>query len=246
MTSCNDKPQALFNGRPVHEWRDCPVHGKVPASYVGVYGDVWPISECPKCKEQRLMEERLNGSMIPRRFRNKTLDNFETKEKFQQFVKTIADDYVADLENNIANGVSLVFLGPCGTGKTHLACGIAHEAIKRGYTALFVSVSTLIRKVRASWGTKTEEEVLKVFTNCDFMILDEVGIQAGTENERNILFDVLNTRYADMRPTIVISNLKLVEITNYLGTRIIDRLSENGGQVVPFKGAKSFRQGAKA
>lgn len=246
MTSCSVKHQELYNGRPVHEWCECPVHGKVPASYVGVYGDVWPISECPKCKEQRLMEERLNGSMIPRRFRNKTLDNFETKEKFQQFVKTIADDYVVDLENNIANGVSLVFLGPCGTGKTHLACGIAHEAIKRGHTALFVSVSTLIRKVRASWGTKTEEEVLKVFTDCDLMVLDEVGIQAGTENERNILFDVLNTRYADMRPTIVISNLKLVEITNYLGTRIIDRLSENGGQVVPFKGAKSFRQGAKA
>ena len=243
MTSCSVKPQELFNGRPVHDWRECPVHGKVPASYVGVYGDIWPVVECPKCKEQRHFEERLNCSMIPRRFRNKTLDNFETKEKFQQFVKTIADDYVADLENNIANGVSLVFLGPCGTGKTHLACGIAHEAIKRGHTALFVSVSTLIRKVRASWGTKTEEEVLKVFTDCDLMILDEVGIQAGTENERNILFDVLN---ADMRPTIVISNLKLVEITNYLGTRIIDRLSENGGQVVPFKGAKSFRQGAKA
>ena len=88
--------------------------------------------------------------------------------------------------------------------------------------------------------------MLKTFTDCGLLILDEVGIQAGTENERNILFDVLNTRYADMRPTIVISNLKLVEITNYLGTRIIDRLSENGGQVVPFKGAKSFRQGAKA
>lgn len=246
MPSCSVKPQELFNGRPVHAWHECPVHGKVPASYVGVYGDIWPVDECPKCKEQRLFEERLNCSMIPRRFRNKTLDNFETKEKFQQFVKTIADDYVADLENNIGNGVSLVFLGPCGTGKTHLACGIAHEAIKRGHTALFVSVSTLIRKVRASWGTKTEEEVLKVFTDCDLMVLDEVGIQAGTENERNILFDVLNTRYADMRPTIVISNLKLVEITNYLGTRIIDRLSENGGQVVPFKGAKSFRQGAKA
>lgn len=246
MTSCSVKPQELFNGRPVHEWRDCPVHGKVPASYVGVYGDVWPINECPKCKEQRHFEERLNCSMIPRRFRNKTLDNFETKEKFQQFVKTIADDYVADLENNIGNGVSLVFLGPCGTGKTHLACGIAHEAIKRGHTALFVSVSTLIRKVRASWGTKTEEEVLKVFTDCDLMVLDEVGIQAGTENERNILFDVLNTRYADMRPTIVISNLKLVEITNYLGTRIIDRLSENGGQVVPFKGVKSMRRGVSA
>ena len=184
--------------------------------------------------------------MIPRRFRNKTLDNFETKEKFQQFVITIADDYLADLENNIANGVSLIFLGPCGTGKTHLACGIAHEAIKHGHTALFVSVSTLIRKVRASWGTKSEEVVLKTFTDCGLLILDEVEIQAGTENERNILFDVLNTRYADMRPTIVISNLKLVEVTNYLGTRIIDRLSENGGQVVPFKGAKSFRQGAKA
>ena len=246
MTFCNDNSEVLFNGRPIHDWRECPIHGKVPASYEGIYGDIWPIDECPKCKEQRLMEERLNGSMIPKRFRNKTLDNFETKEKFQQFVKTIAQDYVADLENNIANGVSLIFLGPCGTGKTHLACGIAHEAISRGHTALFVSVSTLIRKVRASWGTKTEEETLKVFTDCDFLILDEVGIQAGTENERNILFDVLNARYADMRPTIVISNLKLVELTNYLGTRIIDRLSENGGQVVPFKGAKSFRQGAKA
>lgn len=110
---------------------------------------------------------------------------------------------------------------------------------------IFAFVGFVIGLVNAFFLCSLSRNIDQDLYDLDYRKADRDDLDAHKKVVRHSL-DVLNTRYADMRPTIVISNLKLVEITNYLGTRIIDRLSENGGQVVPFKGAKSFRQGAKA
>ena len=59
------------------------------------------------------------------------------------------------------------------------------------------------------------------------LIIDEVGLQYGTPFERLELFDLFNSRYENMLPTICLSNLKMEEIERILGKRIFDRLSQN-------------------
>src|SRR5205807_4134266 len=71
-----------------------------------------------------------------------------------------------------------------------------HDALPIfGYTALFVTVSEAIRAVRRTWrreAQQSEDEVLRCFTQSDLLILDEVGVQYGTEAEQVTLFEIIN------------------------------------------------------
>ena len=68
----------------------------------------------------------------------------------------------------------------------------------------------------------------------DLLILDEVGVQYGSESERIELFKVVNGRYDELKPMIMLSNLAITRLLEYLGERIYDRLLDAGGRVVTF------------
>ena len=80
----------------------------------------------------------------------------------------------------------------------------------------------------------TEQDAIDALVMPDLLILDEVGVQFGTVTESLIMFEILNGRYEKVRPTIVMSNLTEDEITEYLGSRVVDRLKEGGGVLVAF------------
>lgn len=71
-------------------------------------------------------------------------------------------------------------------------------------------------------------------TSPRLLILDEVGMNLGTEFEQRLFFDVLNERHEAMKPTILISNLNLKDVQAYLGLRVIDRMREDGGKLFVF------------
>jgi DNA replication protein DnaC len=69
----------------------------------------------------------------------------------------------------------------------------------------------------------------------DALIIDEVGVQFGSDTEKMIVFDIIDGRYSNMLPTILISNLALPDVKELIGERAIDRLREDGGVVVAMK-----------
>ena len=83
---------------------------------------------------------------------------------------------------------------------------------------------------------KTESQVLSILFSVPLLVIDEIGVQYGTDSEQNILFDVMDRRYRDMMPTILLANLKLKRekpedpagLREVLGERIYDRLTETG------------------
>ena len=94
-----------------------------------------------------------------------------------------------------------------------------------------------IRRIRNTWRRNADEsdtDAIGALTSVDLLILDEVGIQCGTENEKLLIFDVLNERYERRLPTILLSNLGLEDVKQFLGERVYDRLREDGGEVVTF------------
>ena len=236
----NGKP-VKFRGYPVKQTKVCPKHG---TEYAVTYGgddpcgyDTYEIKlGCPKCAYDALFEQALGQAAIPKRFVTKTFKNFVCTSQSQTTARDISKDFADNLNDNLAIGRCLIFSGNVGVGKTHLACAIANEAVRTGHTVFFASVSKLIRQVRASWGTHDEQTVIDNLIELDLLLIDEIGVQAGTENERNILFDVINGRYENMKSTILLTNLDRTQLPTYLGERIVDRLRENGGTLISISG----------
>lgn len=254
-------PFAL-NLNPARRDTHCQSHGQYEA--LEMRPGIW--TKCPACgqaeedeyrrseieREQREREQRwarqVEASGIPERFRTATLESYRADGPGQEKALAFARSYASQFASAMISGRSCMFVGRPGTGKTHLAVGIAQELMKEGRTCSFTTVQRLVRRVKATWSRpapETETEAIKSATRPDLLILDEVGVQTGSDYETNLLFDVLNERYEARRATILISNLAHAQIQEVLGERIVDRLREDGGRVIVFDWASHRRQGGQ-
>lgn len=189
-------------------------------------------------RKQERIESRLSASGIPLGFRGRSFENYRAETPEMASALNISKDFAKDFyATHLKAGTFLVFGGQPGTGKSHLALAIAQQVITRS-TVMYLDVMDVFRKVRSTWSKEskdTEDDVLRLLGSAiDLLIIDEVGSQRGTDDEQMILFDVLNRRYRDLRPTILLTNLMGSTLTNYLGPRITDRMKERA-IFVPFK-----------
>ncbi|CDY79444.1 DNA replication protein DnaC [Caballeronia glathei] len=183
-----------------------------------------------EAQRQRRLEQRLSTSGIPLRFRDRTFDNFVADTDAKKTALQIAAEFVDQFADHAERGTTVIFSGKPGTGKSHLALAAA-MAVMKSSTALYVNALDLIRMVRDTWrrdSEMTESAVLNELSAVSLLVIDEIGVQYGTEGEQVILFDVLNRRYRDLMPTILLTNLGKTGMKEFLGERSFDRLREGG------------------
>ena len=193
-------------------------------------------SEARTVENQRLIGLRFKKSGIPPRYTTRTFDNFNCKNESQLKALDMSRSYSKNISENMNTGAGLILSGKPGTGKTHLACAIGCEFASMG-TVLFITVSAMIRQIRATYrkgSNQTEQDVIDFFRDIDLLIIDEIGVQKGTDSEEHLLFEVINERYSYFKPTILISNLNAEEIKAYIGERALDRMREGGGKFIAF------------
>lgn len=239
---------------------NCDHHGSFDSR--NVFGRVW--SKCPACvSEQNAIERaemaekeakqrtdawerRVGMAGIPERFKSRTLASYQADSSEQKKALEFAKGYAESFGDSLKSGRSAIFCGIPGTGKTHLAVGIALAVMAKNRTAAFTTVQRLVRRVKDSWrngADESEGQIIALFVDVDLLILDEIGVQFGTEFEKNLLFDVINERYENSRPTLLLSNLDVDGVKRFLGERVFDRLREGGGKAIAFTW-KSYRGAA--
>lgn len=246
--------QASCAENPIIDWDQCPVcldtyETKTYSMPLGCkpvkVGSCKTCGEAAQAKirerderlrlEQRAADVRrlMNWSGIPKRYSESTLDTFTATTSAQTKVLNACRAYVENFQSASAKGPSMVMCGRPGTGKTHMACAIIAGVIeKHVQEGNFYTVLEAIRSIKDTYrkdSEQTETQVIDRLTGVPLLVLDEVGVQVGSEHEKMLVFEIINERYQQCRATILISNLPAPALSEYLGERIMDRFRECGG-----------------
>lgn len=184
--------------------------------------------KCALIKEKQDNLNRLfSAASIPRRFKNKPLGNFDAQ--YQKGAWKIACRYVDQFQTvrqEAKNG--LCFIGPPGTGKSHLAYGILSSLLAKGTPGICGTVPEILDILRPNQEAQVSiQERLHALKTLDIVILDDLGAERGTPWVTERLYVIINYRYNEVLPTIITSNQELEDLEKLPNWgRIVSRLFE--------------------
>lgn len=185
---------------------DCPICNGSRWKSVEVNG-VERLTRCD-CWRDLVATRYFAESRIPPKFAKAELSNYVPDTDSQRDALRQAQKFV---EAFPAAQKGIVFYGPPGVGKTHLAIGLLKTVIRdKGGRGFFFQTTELLRLVRETYNRsvdETEMEVLRPVLDADVLVLDDLGVEKTSEWVQETLGLVINTRYNARRATIVTSNL---------------------------------------
>jgi len=136
----------------------------------------------------------------------------------------------------IAEHQAVLITGMTGTGKSYLACALAHQACRKGFRAVYRRASRLFDELKLARADGTYPRVLARLARIDVMVIDDFAVAPVTDAQRADLLELLEDRYG-ARSTIVTSQLPPAQWHDYLADptladAICDRLLNNAHRLV--------------
>jgi DNA replication protein DnaC len=189
----------------------------------------------------RRTQKRFASALRRANFRNqKTLEEFDFT-----FNPNINRALVLDLASCrfMQEKVCVFVVGPCGTGKSHIAQALGHAAIRASYDVLFTTQSKMLNQLQAARATNSYDRHFAKLAAVDLLIIDDFGLKPLKTPQDEDFHEVVAERY-ERKSTIVTSNLDLPEWVDafpnrILGAATIDRL-RHGAYKILLDG-KSYR-----
>jgi DNA replication protein DnaC len=192
------------------------------------------------CRKSRVRRARSAGvsSVIPRRYRGVSFDRAPVTELSPDVVRPVRA-FVRNLDDNLAHGRGLWFMGDVGTGKTTLAMLVSTEALKRGHSVAIYSVPRLLAEIRDTYdadrGERTYAGLFQQLVTVDLLHLDDLGAEKQTDWVLEQLYSLVNERYEEERSIVVTTNLvDTAELEQQIGRRTVSRLTEMTDQLPLF------------
>lgn len=162
--------------------------------------------------------------------------NFQPTLNRQEIYNLATCEFIRKKEN-------VVFIGPPGTGKTHLSISIGIKALQQGYKVIFTTVSDMMSALFESKADNSYAQKLKYYLSSDLLILDELGFRKLNEHIVDQFYEIISQRY-EKGSLIITSNKTFDEWGNIfwdsiLASAILDRIVHHC-HLVLIKG-ESFR-----
>lgn len=220
-----------------------------------------------ECREERLARGRGRGvaSAIPARYRGVSFDRPPVSDMARDMrsraVVQAAKEYIANLDENLAQGRGLWLMGSTGTGKTTLGMLIASAALARGKSVGIYFAPKLLNRIRQTFQESESENAYAEFfdrvTSVDLLYIDDLGAERHTDWVVEQLYAVVNERYENRRAMLVTSNAESEDdpagdearrdeaaevfwgeraLRRQIGSRTLSRLVEICGDPLPLFG----------
>ena len=192
--------------------------------------------------EMAIRKERL----LSRRTKSADFRHLKTLEDFDwHFNPGIQRQPIFELAAGafIRKGTDVLFIGPPGVGKTHLAQAIGYEAIKMNFHVLYRSIFDLVRDFLKDEAFSQQERTVRKYLKPDLVIIDDMGLKSLPKHSAEYLLEVIMRRYEN-RSTIMTSNRPIEEWGRLLGdvpsaSAILDRFLHHA-QTIAITG-RSYR-----
>jgi len=197
------------------------------------------VEEEYKLKKEYASTMRVNRAKIPEKLVMETFPFDKQPRLNKKKVLSLYDSF-----HYMTNNQNLILVGPTGTGKTGLATAFLTQAINRGYTGRYVEFAEMVELLYKSVGDHSEAKLIKKFTACDCLVIDELGYVEVEPVQVGLFFTLMHKRHKK-KCTIVTSNLGFQQWTSFLKNdqltaALIDRLTENS-HVINMKACVSLR-----
>ncbi|HBT65656.1 MAG TPA: ATP-binding protein [Ruminococcaceae bacterium] len=130
-------------------------------------------------------------------------------------------NYAADFDEK---SPSLLLRGATGTGKTHTSLAIAREVVERGFGVIYGPMQKLLHQLEKEHFGRDDGNSEDMMIDCDLLILDDLGAEFSTSFYNSCLYNLINSRMLDGKPTIISTNLDKNEILDRYGEQISSRI----------------------
>lgn len=182
-------------------------------------------------RNQRALERRIRQAHLPKQ---KTLAEYDFT--FPKRIPKTAILRLFDCDFIDRHGCA-VFIGPTGTGKSHLLTALGYTACERGYSVRYTRVVEMINHLTTAQINGTLGKMLKIYTRPTLLLLDELGYLPIDKRGADLLFQVVAARY-ETGSIVLTTNRAFREwgttfdVDNTLATALIDRLMHHGEALV--------------
>lgn len=176
-------------------------------------------------RDNRRIQTRLRSAKLQQTACLEDIDYYAARDLNKSLLTGLAQcQWVASHQN-----ISIV--GPCGTGKTFLACALGHKACLSGYTVSYCRIPRLLSELQVGKGDGQYNKRIQELAKTDVLILDDFGLSVLTDEQRRDLLEILDDRH-NQRSTIITSQIPIKLWHETIGDptladAILDRLIHN-------------------